>query len=63
MFNKPLSRQPQPAVANYVRNLGTGGMLPNLSHDMEIVTFVPDTFPLFGLPILMDPAPEMNMRH
>jgi RNA polymerase sigma-70 factor (ECF subfamily) len=29
----------------------------------EIVTFVPDTFPLFGLPILMDPAPEMNMRH
>jgi len=29
----------------------------------EIVTFMPDTFPLFGLPILMDPAPEMNMRH
>jgi RNA polymerase sigma-70 factor (ECF subfamily) len=29
----------------------------------EIVTFSPDTFPLFGLPMLMDPAPEMNVRH
>jgi hypothetical protein len=29
----------------------------------EIVTFMPDSFSLFGLPILMDPAPEMNMRH
>src|SRR5215471_18030186 len=29
----------------------------------EIVTFMPDTFPLFGLPILMDPAPEMNTCH
>jgi hypothetical protein len=24
----------------------------------EIVTFMPDNFPLFGLPILMDPAPD-----
>jgi len=29
----------------------------------EIVTFMPDNFPLFGLPILMDPAPEMNTCH
>ena len=29
----------------------------------EIVTFMPDNFPLFGLPILMDPAPEMNACH
>jgi SnoaL-like domain len=29
----------------------------------EIVTFSPDTFPLFGLPMLMDSAPEMNVRH
>jgi hypothetical protein len=29
----------------------------------EIVTFSPDTFPLFGFPMLMDPAPEMNVRH
>jgi hypothetical protein len=28
-----------------------------------IVTFSPDTFPLFGLPMLMDPAPKMNVRH
>ena len=29
----------------------------------EIVTFMPDNFPLFGLPILLDPAPEMNKCH
>ena len=29
----------------------------------EIVTFMPDNFPLFGLPILMDSAPEMNTCH
>ena len=29
----------------------------------EIVVFPPDNFPLFGLPILMDPAPEMNKCH
>jgi len=26
----------------------------------EIVTFMPDNFPLFGLPLVMDPAPEMK---
>lgn len=26
----------------------------------EIVTFAPDTFPLFGLTMAMDAAPEMN---
>ena len=29
----------------------------------EIVVFPPDTFPLFGLPILMDASPEMNKCH
>jgi len=29
----------------------------------EIVTFMPDTFPLFGLPILMDLVTEMNTCH
>jgi hypothetical protein len=29
----------------------------------EIVVFPPDTLRPFGLPILMDAAPEMNMRH
>jgi hypothetical protein len=29
----------------------------------EIVVFLPDTFPLFGLPISMDAAPEMNTCH
>jgi RNA polymerase sigma-70 factor (ECF subfamily) len=29
----------------------------------EIVTFMPDNFLLFGLPILMDPAAEMNTCH
>ena len=29
----------------------------------EIVTFMRDNFPLFGLPILMDPTPEMNTCH
>jgi RNA polymerase sigma-70 factor (ECF subfamily) len=61
----------QPAVAAYVCRPGAstwralaldvlrieGGLIT------EIVTFMPDTFPLFGLPILMGPAPEMNMRH
>ena len=61
----------QPAVANYVRRPGDSTWRA-MALDVlrieeglitEIVTFVPDTFPLFGLPILMDPAPEMNMRH
>ena len=61
----------QPAVANYVRRPGDflwralaldvlrieGGLIT------EIVTFRPDTFPLFGLPIVMDAAPEMNPSH
>ena len=29
----------------------------------EMVVFPPDTFPLFGLPLVMDPAPEMNTGH
>ena len=29
----------------------------------EIVVFPPDTFPLFGLPMLMDALPEMNKCH
>jgi RNA polymerase sigma-70 factor (TIGR02960 family) len=29
----------------------------------EIVTFGPDTFPVLGLRLLMDPAPEMNTRN
>ena len=61
----------QPAVAAYV-------CLPGDSHwralalevlriedglVTEIVVFVPDNFPLFGLPILMDPATESNTCH
>jgi RNA polymerase sigma-70 factor (ECF subfamily) len=29
----------------------------------EIVVFMPDNFPLFGLPLLMDPAPEISKYH
>jgi hypothetical protein len=29
----------------------------------EIVTFSPDCFPLFGLPLLMDASPEINTCH
>jgi RNA polymerase sigma-70 factor, ECF subfamily len=29
----------------------------------EIVVFMPDNFPAFGLPLIMDPAPEMKQRH
>ena len=61
----------QPAVASYVCRPGDlswralamdvlrieGGLIT------EIVTFMPDKFPLFGLPILMDPAPETNTCH
>jgi len=61
----------QPAVAAYVCRPGDSTWCA-LALDVlriedglitEIVVFPPDTFPLFGLPILMDPAPEMNMRH
>ena len=61
----------QPAVASYVCRPGDfswralamdvlrieGGLIT------EIVTFMPDNFPLFGLPILMDAAPEVNTCH
>ena len=58
----------QPAVAAYVCRPGDSTWRA-LALDVlrieeglitEIVTFPPDTFPLFGLPILMDAAPEMN---
>jgi RNA polymerase sigma-70 factor (ECF subfamily) len=61
----------QPAVAAYLCRPG-GSTWRALAMDVlriedglitEIVTFMPDTFPLFGLPILMDPASEMNMCH
>ena len=61
----------QPAVASYVRPPGDSTWRA-LALDVlrieeglitEIVTFVPDTFPLFGLPILMDAAPQMNTCH
>jgi len=29
----------------------------------EIVVFMPDNFPAFGLPIILDPAPELNSSH
>ncbi len=29
----------------------------------EIVGFMPDNFPAFGLPLVLDPAPEMNTSH
>jgi RNA polymerase sigma-70 factor (TIGR02960 family) len=61
----------QPAVAAYVCRPGDSTWRA-LAMDVlriedglitEIVTFGPDSFPLFGLPMLMDPAPEMNMPH
>jgi hypothetical protein len=61
----------QPAVAAYVCQPGDSTWRA-LALDVlriedgliaEIVTFSPDTFPLFGLSMLMDPAPEMNVRH
>ena len=61
----------QPAVAAYVCRPGDSTWRA-LALDVlriedglitEIVTFMPDSFPLFGLPILMDPAPEMNTCH
>src|SRR6516165_6777543 len=61
----------QPAVAEYVLRPGDSAWRA-LAMDVlriedglitEIVTFMPDTSPLFGLPILMDPSPEMNTCH
>jgi RNA polymerase sigma-70 factor, ECF subfamily len=61
----------QPAIAAYLRRPGDSTWRA-LALDVlriedglitEIVTFMPDTFPLFGLPILMDATPEMNTSH
>jgi RNA polymerase sigma-70 factor (TIGR02960 family) len=61
----------QPAVAAYVCKPGDSAWRA-LALDVlriedglitEIVTFMADNFPLFGLPLLMDPAPEMNSCH
>ena len=58
----------QPAVAAYVCQPGDSAWSA-LALDVlrieeglitEIVTFAPDTFPLFGLPMVMDPAPETS---
>src|SRR5215469_3744046 len=61
----------QPAIAAYVCRPGDsnwralaldvlrieGGMIT------EIVVFMPDNFPAFGLPMMMDAPPEMNKCH
>jgi RNA polymerase sigma-70 factor, ECF subfamily len=61
----------QPAVASYVRRPGDSAWRA-LALDVlhiedgliaEIVTFPPDCFPPFGLPLMMDAAPEMNTCH
>ena len=61
----------QPAVANYLRRPGDSAWRA-LALDVlriedgliaEIVTFPPDSFPPFGLPLMMDAAPEMNTCH
>src|ERR1700756_1548933 len=61
----------QPAVAAYVCRPGDSTFRA-MALDVlriedgvitEIVVFPPDTFPLFGLPLLMDPAPEINASH
>lgn len=61
----------QPAVACYVRQPGDSTWRA-LAMDVlrieegliaEIVVFMPDRFPAFGLPMTMDAAPEMNTRH
>jgi len=61
----------QPAVAAYVCRSGDSTWRAQALDVLrieeglitEIVTFPPDTFPLFGLPISMDAAPEMNTCH
>jgi RNA polymerase sigma-70 factor (TIGR02960 family) len=61
----------QPAVANYVRRPSDSAWRA-LALDVlhiedgliaEIVTFPPDCFAPFGLPLMMDAAPEMNTCH
>ena len=61
----------QPAVAEYVLRPGDSAWralalcVLRIEDGLitEIVVFTPDSFPLFGLPILMDAAPEMNKCH
>lgn len=61
----------QPAVAAYVcppgdsiwRALTLEVLRIEAGLITEIVIFEPDCFPLFGLPMAMDPAPEMNPCH
>lgn len=61
----------QPAVAAYVHQPGDSAWRA-LALDVlhiedgliaEIVTFSPDCFPAFGLPMMMDAATEMNAGH
>ncbi|HME90511.1 MAG TPA: sigma factor-like helix-turn-helix DNA-binding protein, partial [Myxococcaceae bacterium] len=61
----------QPAVACYRRQPGDSNWRA-LAMDVlriedglitEIVVFMPDNFPAFGLPMMMDAAPEMNQCH
>ena len=61
----------QPAVANYLRRPGDSAWRA-LALDVlriedgliaEIVTFPPDSFPPFGLPLMLDAAPEMGTCH
>jgi predicted DNA-binding protein (UPF0251 family) len=61
----------QPAVANYVCRPGDSAwraLAMDVLHIQdgliaEIVTFPPDCFPPFGLPLMMHAAPEMNTCH
>ena len=61
----------QPAVAAYVcrpgdstyRAMAVDVLRIEEGLITEIVTFAPDTFPLFGLPLLMNPSTETNVRH
>jgi RNA polymerase sigma-70 factor (TIGR02960 family) len=61
----------QPAVAAYVcrpgdstyRAMAVDVLRVEDGLITEIVTFGADTFPLFGLPLLMSPSEEMNTRH
>ena len=61
----------QPAVAAYVcrpgdstyRAMAVDVLRVEDGLITEIVTFGADTFPLFGLPLLMNPSEEMNTRH
>jgi RNA polymerase sigma-70 factor (ECF subfamily) len=61
----------QPAVACYERRPGDSAWRA-LAMDVlriedgliaEIVMFMPDSFPAFGLPLVLDPAREMKTCH